>query len=161
MTRKAAKRMAPEAGRDGNPLVIDVRRTDQDSGNHAYNVAEHPLEMLLHRRAIDPCQHMAGDRFRADYEKANIAPAKAVELKELVSGGGVSLGVPVYRLEALERMGDALKAVSTVSRLLILDVCVDGLTLEAIRNKRSFSRDYIGPRFREALDELSRHYGFS
>lgn len=161
MGKSTRRKEAPEAGRDGNPLVIEVRLTDKDSGTHAYNVACHPLDMLLHRRIIDPCQYTAGDRFRSDYEKSEIAPAKAVELKERVSGGGVSLGVPEHRLEAMHRVGKALEAANVISRLLILDVCVLGLSLDQVRHKRAFPRDYVGPRFREALDELAEHYGLA
>lgn len=158
--RRQAKRL-PIAGRDGNPIIEELRKTDKDSGVHTYNLAVCQIDLLLSKRHIDDCQHAAATRFTRDYELSEHAPSRAVEIKERVSGGGVTLGIPDRTLDAKERVMKALLPMNTVSRLLLLDVCVDGLNYQAIAAKRGFSHHYVGPRFREALDDLAKHYGLA
>ena len=158
---KPAKKRLREPGRDGNVLEIEVRKTDKDSGGHIYNTAEHPLSGLYARKVIEGYQYMAGERFMADYQKSQVGPCGAVEVKERVQGGGVTMGMPAYRLDALHRVKRALDACNTVSRLFILDICVDDMNLEQIARKRVYSRHYVGPRMKEALTELAEHYGLA
>ena len=162
MTRRAAKRRPIEAGRDGNPIEIELRQVDKDSGAHVYNTAVHPLNLLHSKRIVEPFQFAAGERFMSDYQSSQVGPCGAVEVKERVQGGGgVTMGMPAYRLDALHRVKSALDSVNAVSRLFILDVCVDDRNLEQIALKRGFSRHYAGPRLREALTELAEHYGLA
>lgn len=162
MTRRAAKRRPePEPGRDGNPLEIELRQVDKDSGSHPYNLLEHPLSGLRARKVIEEYQYLAGERFMSDYQKSQVGPCGAVEVKERVQGGGVTMGLPAYRLDALHRVKSALEACNVVSRLFMLDICVDDLNLEQIARKRGFTRHYTGPRLREALTELAEHYGLA
>lgn len=158
---KPAKRKELEPGRDGNPIEIELRKVDKDSGWHPSNLNEHPLEGLRSRKVIEGFQYAAADRFRGDYQKSQIGPCGAVEIKERVDGGGVTMGLPAYRLDALHRVKRALDACNTVSRLFILDICVDDLNLEQIGRKRGFTRHYTGPRMKEALTELAEHYGLA
>lgn len=156
-----AMTMQQMPGRDGNPIIPEVRKTDQDSGQHIYNLGEHTLDRLKARGNIDGCQYAAGDRFRRDWEMAAIAPDKAVELREKVDGGGVSLGLSHGKLDAMNRVRLALAALNTTSRAFVIDVCGEGKKLETVRIERGYNHHYVGPRFREALEDLARHYGLA
>lgn len=158
---KATRMTTMLPGRDGNPIIPEVRKTDQDSGQHIYNCAESPIDWLLARHIIEGYQHAAGERFRRDWEISGISPARAIELREKVDGGGMSLGISNGKLDAMNRVNRALGALNHISRVFVVEVCGEGKRLETVRVERVFSKHYVGPRFREALDDLARHYGLA
>lgn len=140
-------------------MEIDLRPTDLDNENHLVpvNIREHPLEWLLSKDLIDSAQHIAGDKLRRDWQISSISPLQAAEIAERVDTS-ISLTVPANRLDALRRVKRALSELNPVSRLIAIALCGEGLWLKEIAAKYGFSRDYIGPRAREALDDLARHY---
>jgi len=157
--RKAAKRRISLEGRDGNVIDIEIRKTDLDSGTHIFNAANCHLDLMLNKHQIELYQHMAGDMFKSDCDRAHTSPAKAVELKEKVDGGNFTMTLSDHALDAQDRVKNALRSMSVISRLLVNDVVFHDRSIQRVAVMRGFSRHYVGPRFREALDELAKHYG--
>lgn len=150
-----------EAGRDGNALLIEYRKTDQDSGVHAYNTAESPLDLLRKKKIILPIQYLAGTMFRHDYERAAISPNRSGEVRERVQGGYPKNTLTEAQCDAQQKVRLALMDVSAVSRIIVIALCGEGRRLTDIAQAHGWNKHYIGPRAKEALDELSYHYGLA
>lgn len=148
-------------GRDGNALELEYRRTDQDSGTHAYNTAESPLDLLLKKHIIEEIQYLAGTMFRRDYEVSSISPNRSVEIKERVQGGYPKNTLSEIQCDAQQRLSSALKAINGNSRIIVIALCGEGRTLTDIARAYGWNKHFIGPRAREALDELTYHYGLA
>ena len=106
-------------GRDGNHLELEIRRTDKDSGDHVYNTGEHPLSRLLARNHIEGYQYAAGDRFRADYERAILAPLRASTHEERVHGGTAHSTLADYKLDAMQRVNAVKADLNPISWLMV------------------------------------------
>lgn len=126
------------------------------------NLAEHPLEMMLHRRRLDPAQYEAGVRFRRIYEAAAIGPGRGIDPAHIKVDGG-RLGDPlsdsvVHAQFELKRLAQQL---GPIGERIASAVAGRGMTIselaerwpgpEASRQKL----DYLGMRFKEALDFLA------
>lgn len=71
------------------------------------NVAESPLAWLAARGLVTPRQSEAGERLRADYERAAITPAVTMRWDARVDGGGGDGLSPTERQVAAKRRFDA------------------------------------------------------
>lgn len=148
-------------GRDGNALELEYRRTDQDSGTHAYNTAESPLDLLAKKGIIERIQYDAGTMFRRDYEISAISPNRSVEIKERVQGGYPKNTLSEIQCDAQQRVKAALMDISAISRIIAIALCAEGRSLTEIATAYGWNKHYTGPRAREALDELTYHYGLA
>ena len=148
-------------GRDGNTLVIEHRKTDQDSGVHAYNCAESPLDLLLKKGIIESYQHLAGITFRRDWEILAIGANRSAELREKVQGGFPKNTLTEGQCQAQERVRRAMMDITPTGGIIIRALCGEGLTLTVIAQRHGWNKHYVGPRAREALDELAVHYGLA
>ena len=156
-----------QPGRDGKDLVLVERLTDLDNEKHRVpaNAAESPLALMEAKKQIEYYQFVAGDRFRADYERAGIARLKSNYRVEFTAGGKIE-DLAVAQADALERVGKALDFFGTgksgrVSRIMIKAICGDGETIGALSRRQGWDRNYTGPRFREALETLAEFYGLA
>jgi DNA-directed RNA polymerase specialized sigma24 family protein len=138
---------------------IEYRQTDTDSGIHAYNSAESPLDLLLKKKILEPYQYLAGTMFRRDYELFSVSPNRASEIRERVQGGFPKNSLSDNQCDAQQRVKKALNALSPVSRIIIISLCGEGKTITEIAILNGWNKHYTGPRTREALDDLSSHYG--
>lgn len=150
-----------DIGRDGNALDVEYLRTDQDSGVHAYNCAESPLDLLRKKKIILPVQYLAGTMFRQDYERSSISPNRSVEVRERVQGGFPKNTLSEAQCEAQQKVRRALMDISAISRIIVIAFCGEGHTLTDIAKAHGWNKHYVGPRAKEALDELSYHYGLA
>jgi hypothetical protein len=148
-------------GRDGNAAILEYRQTDQDSGVHAYNCAESPLDLLLKKGIIQAYQHLAGGTFRRDWEALTIGASRSAEMCERVQGGYPRNTLTDRQCQAQERVRRAITAISPVGAIIIRSLCGEGMTLRDIAARYGWSPHYVGPRAREALDELAVHYGLA
>lgn len=75
------------------------------------NLAESPLGWLRSRGLVDARQFEAGERLRADYETASLAPRVTMRWAARVDGsGGDGLDPTTAQLAAKQRFDAALKA---------------------------------------------------
>lgn len=125
------------------------------------NVAESPLAWLAARGLVSPRQSEAGERLRADYEMAAIAPAVTIRWEARVDGGGAGSGLsPAERQVAAKRRFDAgVGAVGCgLSDILWRVICAgEGLPAaeRALGWPARSGRLVLGL----ALDRLADHYG--
>ncbi len=94
-----------------------VERALPRDGRHArpartvtINLAESPLGWLRARGMIDARQFDAGERLRADYERAALAPSVTMrwDPTPIGSGGGIALDPTTAQLAARQRFDAAL-----------------------------------------------------
>ena len=154
-----------QPGRDGQEIVLEERLTDLDNEKHRVpaNSAESPLALMRSKRQIEEHQFVAGDRFRADWERASVARLRSNYRVEFTAGGKIE-DIAIAQADALERVGAALDSFgrgksAMVSRVMIKAVCGEGETIGRLAKQQGWDRNYAGPRFREALEDLAEHYG--
>ena len=94
----------------GVPVLHGARDGPRRGGGRrvTVNLAESPLGWLRSRRLIDARQFAAGERLRADYETASIAPSVTMRWTPRVDGGGGGGGLdPTSAQVAAKRRFDA------------------------------------------------------
>ena len=157
----------PVADEDGQFLGHEFRRTDTP-----------PLEALLQARSpIEPYQYLAGVRFRLDWTASQIGPLASVDYaraaqyatEEVLKAGkwdgamggkilrGVA-GISDAKLDASARLGRVAKEINKLSFWLARKVIGEEWTIVQCAGELGRDQRYVGPRFREALDELAFHY---
>ncbi len=124
------------------------------------NLAESPLGWLRSRALIDVRQFEAGERLRADYERASIAPSVTMRWAERVDGGGHDgLDPTSAQIAAKRRFDEALAAAGPgLADILWRVVCAgEGLPVaeKALQWPARAGRVVLTL----ALDRLAAHYG--
>lgn len=123
------------------------------------NLAESPLAWLAARGLVSPRQSEAGERLRADYEMAAIAPTLTMRWEARVDGGGGDGLSPTERQLAAKRRFDAGVAAAGrgLSDILWRVICAgEGLPAaeRALGWPARSGRLVLGL----ALDRLADHY---
>ncbi len=124
------------------------------------NLAESPLGWLRSRALIDVTQFEAGERLRADYERASIAPSVTMRWVERIDGGGGDGLDPTSAQIAAKRRFDAALAAAGpgLADILWRVVCAgEGLPVaeKALQWPARAGRVVLTI----ALDRLAAHYG--
>jgi len=123
------------------------------------NVAESPLAWLAARGLVTARQNEAGERLRADYERAAIAPAVTMRWEARVDGGTRDGLTPTERQVAAKRRFDAAIAAAGrgLSDILWRVICA-GEGLPAAERELGWparsGRLVLGL----ALDRIADHY---
>ena len=144
---------------------IDSEGVPQPSGSRrgrtvTVNLAESPLGWLRSRGLVDARQFDAGERLRADYERASIAPSVTMHWAERVDGGGHDGLDPTSAQIAAKRRFDAALAAAGpgLADILWRVVCAgEGLPMaeKALQWPARAGRLVLTL----ALDRLAAHYG--
>ena len=144
---------------------IDAEGAPQPSGSRrgrsvTVNLAESPLGWLQSRGLVDPRQFEAGERLRADYERASIAPSVTMRWAARVDGGGHDgLDPTSAQIAAKHRFDAALVAAGPgLADILWRVVCAcEGLPAaeKALQWPARAGRLVLTL----ALDRLAAHYG--
>ncbi len=141
---------------EGVPQTAGMRR----GRTVTVNLAESPLGWLRSRALIDARQFEAGERLRADYERASIAPSVTMRWVERVDGGGGDgLDPTSAQIAAKRRFDEALAAAGPgLADILWRVVCAgEGLPVaeKALQWPARAGRVVLTL----ALDRLAAHYG--
>ena len=123
------------------------------------NLAESPLGWLRSRALIDVRQFEAGERLRADYERASIAPSVTMRWTPRVDGGGQDALDPTSAQIAARRRFDAAIAAAGpgLADILWRVVCA-GEGLPAAERALSWPARAGRVVLTLALDRLAMHY---
>ena len=141
---------------EGVPQSVGVRR----GRTVTVNLAESPLRWLRSRALFDARQFEAGERLRADYERASIAPSVTMRWVERVDGGGHDdLDPTSAQIAAKRQFDEALTAAGPgLADILWRVVCAgEGLPVaeKALQWPARAGRVVLTL----ALDRLAAHYG--
>ncbi len=139
------------------------------------NRQESPLAMLAIRKRPDgspmlsSCQLEAGERFRHDFERGQMAPMMGINWDKLGEAGGTGKGQgPLGRndisdsaMGARKRFSKAVLYVGDELSGVLIDFCCFLKGLEAIERERQWPARSAKQILSLALDRLARHYGLS
>ena len=152
---------AIEAVGEGAARRVPLTGSAQGRRSVRVNVAESPLSWLAARGLVSARQVEAGERLRADYEAAALAPAVTMHWTPRVDGGGASSGLtPGERQVAAKRRFDhAVGAAGPGLADVLWRVVCAGEALPASERALGWparsGRLVLG----FALDRVADHYG--
>ncbi|OWK29601.1 DUF6456 domain-containing protein [Sphingomonas mucosissima] len=124
------------------------------------NLAESPLSWLGARGLLDVRQIAAGERLRADYERAAIGPAVTMRWSARVDGGaGPGLEPGAAHLAAKRRFDAAVTAVGRGLNDVLWRVVCAGEGLPTVEKSLGWPTRSGRLVLTMALDRLADHYG--
>lgn len=123
------------------------------------NLAESPLGWLRARGLVDARQFEAGERLRADYERAAIAPSVTMRWSARVDGGAAGTDPTTAQLSAKRRFDAAMAAVGPGLRDILWRVVCAGEGLPAAEKALHWPARAGKLVLGIALDRLAGHYG--
>lgn len=170
---------ALDRGRQGTPDALsplqrqEVTKTvEGPAGSETvfFNQAESPLTLIAARRDRNGrpflCQSEvdAGERLRADYERASIVPRLGINWQQPISKGrgrgarahGLEMNETV--LAARQRVEQAIAAVGPDLAGILVDICCFLKGLERVEAERGWPARSAKIVLRTALRALDRHY---
>ena len=135
------------------------------------NDSESPLGWLARRKGRDgrsliaPYQFIAGEKLRADFTRANMAPRVTANWGAPTGGrprGGLNPGeMTDVMLSARQKVGHAMDACGPEFAGLLMDVCCFLRGLEDVERERKWPARSAKVVLQLGLDRLARHYGLA
>jgi hypothetical protein len=134
------------------------------------NPAESPLSRLNQRRDargkafLAEAEFSAGERFRAEFERAGLQPRVSANWEAAVASrgrGGTAVDISDFAIDARKRLGKAIEALGPELSGVALDVCCFLKGLEQVERERRWPPRSAKLMLKTALSLLARHYGLS
>jgi hypothetical protein len=182
--RRSRDRARPRQANDRSAGDIDPFRaqhldlsTQQITSDHGainvlVNASESPLAWLARRKGrdgramISPNQFLAGEKLRADFTRAHLAPRVTSDWSAPSGGRGRAASGGVAEMTDLivgsrQRVRLAMQACGPEFAGLLMDVCCFLRGLEDIERERGWPLRSAKIVLQLALDRLARHYGLA
>jgi hypothetical protein len=143
-------------------------RTEDGVATVTVDDAESPLEWLARRKGrdgrplIEPVQHLAGERLRGEFTRAQLMPRTTSNWSASVATGPRGPSPATFTeavIGARQRMRRALDAVGPEFSGLLVDVCCFLKRLEEVERERGWPPRSAKVVLQLGLDRLARHYG--
>ncbi|CAN5252800.1 DUF6456 domain-containing protein [soil metagenome] len=163
-TRDDAKTAGRPGVIEGERLVIGA---DGRLVGHRANLGESPIAWLARRKDaagrpwLTPAEVCAGERLRADAERASAGPSLTMRWDALPrAGGGSSATISPgdAALSASRRVEAALNAVSPRVRSMLVHVCIRSSSLQLAEQALGLRRRQGKTLLKQGLDALAEHY---
>ena len=176
-------KMGTSGSRRSRPDQIDPHRarhmsletrhilTEDGVASVLVNDSESPLAWLARRKGRDgrsliaPHQFIAGEKLRADFTRANMAPRVTANWAAPTGrprGSGLSPGeMTDVMLSSRQQVGRALDACGPEFAGVLMDVCCFLRGLEDVERERNWPARSAKVVLQLGLDRLARHYGFA
>jgi hypothetical protein len=180
MSRKSSRRARGAAADSTLPEGVDHFRaqhlslsaqeimTEDGFARVTVNDGESPLAWLARRKGrdgramIDGNQFVAGEKLRADFTRAHLAPRVTSSWSGLAatrgSGGGAGEMTDLI-VASRQRVRNALDACGPEFAGVLMDVCCFLRGLEDVERERGWPPRSAKVVLQLALDRLARHYG--
>ncbi len=127
-----------------------------------FNNAESPLSWLHSRQLISATQYVAGERLRADFERAMLSGRVTTNWDTAGTGsrgGNVAAEISDGALAARQRYQKAVEAVGPELAAILRQVCCMAAGIEAAERALDLPRRSGRAVLGLALTGLARHYG--
>lgn len=140
-----------EAGRAGNATVLQLRMS--------------PIERMYHKyKLLTEEEYAAAQKLRADFDRSGLDTLKACDWTREVVDGGSHKAEPMFVEEARWAVLNALAAVSSLGKNLIIDVVIrekEVADAESFFTTPDRAHQATGNRalLRADLQRLVKHYG--
>ena len=144
-----------ERGIDEHGVIRERRATGRSV---TVNLRESPLGWLAARGLVTARQVEAGERLRADYERAQLAPSVTMRWSARVDGGGAGGDPTGAQLAAKRRFDAAIDAVGAGLRDVLWRVVCAGEALPAAERALGWPSRAGRVVLTLALDRLAAHY---
>lgn len=160
----AERTLSPELARALVPTTPAARGRVAAGRNVTVNLAEAPLGWLKARGLVSDRQFEAGERLRADWEMAGLAPSVTMRWDQSPSSSGrrgPSAGIDptLAQISAKRRMEAALEAAGHGLRDVLWRVACAGEGLEGAEKALGWPRRAGKLVLLMALDRVADHYG--
>jgi hypothetical protein len=155
-------------------LSLETRQilTEDGIASVLVNDSESPLAWFARRKGRDgrsliaPHQFIAGEKLRADFTRAHMAPRVTAHWGAPTGGrprgSGLSPGeMTDVMLASRQKVGQALDACGPEFSGLLMDVCCFLRGLEDVERERNWPARSAKVVLQLALDRLARHYGLA
>lgn len=155
-------------------MSLETRQilTEDGIASVLVNDSESPLAWLARRKGRDggsliaPHQFIAGEKLRADFTRANMAPRVTANWAAPTGGrprgSGLSPGeMTDVMLSSRQQVGRALDACGPEFAGVLMDVCCFLRGLEDVERERNWPARSAKVVLQLGLDRLARHYGFA
>lgn len=124
---------------------------------------------LYHNNHIDDAQMMAANRFMRLLHKSEAQGAQAIDyLQEPVDGGGAWPEADVHAIEAGRELWELAQFVGMFDYNLMRRIIGGGMSFSELAKMREYAKgapktraEYLGSRFRDALDVAADHWGYA
>ncbi len=123
------------------------------------NMAESPLGWLASRGLVSPRQLAAGERLRADYERAALAPSVTMRWSPRVDGGGGAADPTTARIAAKRRFDAVMAAAGPGLQDVAWRVICAGEGLPVAEKALGWPARAGRLVLLLALDRMADHYG--
>jgi len=130
------------------------------------NLREHPLHMLAHRNVINSAQQYAGEKYRANYERAVIGASIAIDYsRDRVDGGPTPEPLTESRQKAIEwlKRVASYPGIGKRGDAILSQICGQGFGIaECARNLKypgPRGEGFVSHRLVECLDTLLEFMG--
>lgn len=175
-TGRARLRRAVHAGDPWRAQHLDMVETRLEDGEAPRTVTavanESPLAWLRRRRGTDgrplvsETQFMAGERLRADFERAGLTPRVTADWSRPAGRQRRGAANPAADLldaavAARQRVNAVVRALGPDLGSLLIDVCCLLVGLEDAEHRRGWPRRSAKVVLGIGLDRLAEHYGLS
>lgn len=162
-----------EAGSEGRRILgTGMVESPYDRGEVEQvtrNLGESPADAMLARGDIDAAQHRADAAVRRLYEHLTIQRSGAIDPgREPVDVSGHAHGPGDRAIDAGRRLARVAAHLGKADYALVIAVSGEGHAIRAVAgrwegadNPSARTRNYISRRYRDALSELARHFGFA
>ncbi len=160
----------PEAGYAAQHGPIGLKELEPSGPPVLENLGESPLTRLFLRRDakgksfISATALAAGERYRADFEKAGLQPRVSANWEASVASrgrGGGDSGISDFAMDARKRFDRALGLLGRDLSGVTTDVCCFLKGLETVERERGWPPRSAKLMLRTALDLLAVHYGIA
>lgn len=160
----------PETGHGAQHSEIAFRQMAQDGPPVAVNLNESPLARLHQRIGKDgkawlgDAEFAAGERLRADFERAGLQPRVSANWEASVASGGrggSAADIADFAVDARKRVNAAIAVLEPSLAGITLDVCCFLKGLEQAERERGWPPRSGKLMLRTALSMLARHYGLA
>ena len=142
--------------------ILEKGRAAKSRRSVTVNLAESPLGWLRSRGLVDARQFEAGERLRADYEMAALAPRVTMQWSARVDGGTAGgLDPTLAQIAAKRRFDAALANVGRGLRDVLWRVVCAGEGLPVAEKALGWPQRAGRIVLTLALDRLGDHYGLA
>ncbi len=162
----------PDPSRGLSDRSLSTARTQQADGGHtvSINLAESPLSRLRFRKSrkggayLREEEFQAGERFRRDFERAQLQPNISANWSSEIGGSKRTNGVDPsemsdFSLDARNRVGGAIESLGPELAGVALDICCFLKGVELVERERCWPPRSAKLMLKTALSQLARHYG--
>lgn len=167
--QKVHDRLSRDLPRGSRVAIAIVQDPYSDIGEKIQvtrSIRDDPLAGMHSRQQIDDAQLVAGRKWQAHHEGAEVGLLRAIDpAKEFVDGGQFQDPLPDSKIKALEALREADDALGWEGKTIIRAILGDRLTIVEATMARGGRSEvdikYVGRRFRECLETLAVLWGFA